>query len=142
MTELRDCFDVLPDRHTIRLKGTRIDWEHVVQAYQNGMPPEEIAATAFGYPLPVEQVYAAITHYLLNKAVYEEYVRRGDEIARELSERYWAGLTPEQRDRQTAMLERLKELKAKFTDGNGRLDAAALRAHLMEARSQPVGVGP
>lgn len=140
MTNLRDCFDTLPETHTIRLKGTRIGWEHVVQLFQQGLAPEEIA-THFADPLPIEQVYAAITYYMLNRTEYEEYVRRGDEIARELQEKYWESLTPEQRDEQTAMRQRLRDLKARFTDDHGRLDVAGLKAHVEAERAQAAGAG-
>src|SRR5262245_31512789 len=109
MTDLRDCFDMLPEEHSIRLKGTRIAWEGVVQLYLQGMAPEDIA-TAFAYPLPIELVYAAITYYLLNKAEYAEHLRRGDELAKKWQEEYWASLTPEQRDKQTAMRQRMRDL--------------------------------
>lgn len=140
MTELQSCFDILPDRLAIRLKGTRIDWEHVVQLFKNGMSPETIA-THFAAPLPLEYVYAAVTYYLLNKAEYEDYVRRGDEHARQQYEKYWASLTPEQRERQTALRARIKDLKRRFTDDQGRLDVAALKAFVAQENAQPTGAG-
>ena len=138
MTNLLDCFDILPDRRSIRIKGTRIDWEHVVQQYQNGMSVETIA-NYFAHPLPVELVYAAVTYYLLNKEEYEEYVRRGDEIAKRDSEEYWAKLTPEQQQRQLGLQNRLREMKAKFVDSHGRLDYESLRAYVAQKR-EPVGL--
>jgi uncharacterized protein (DUF433 family) len=139
MTELRDCFDILPDRRAMRLKGTRIDWEHVVQLYQTGLSPEDIAAQ-YG-SLPLELVYAAVTYYLLNKAEYEEYARKGDEIAKQQFEKYWESLTPEQRERQEGLRARIRDLKARFTDAQGRLDYQALKAHMAEQKSQPAGAG-
>jgi uncharacterized protein (DUF433 family) len=140
MTDLRDYFDILPDRRAIRLKGTRIDWEHIVQLFQNGMTPDEIA-TYFATPLPLEQVYAAVTYYLLNKTEYKEYVRQGDEIAKQQYERYWESLAPEERERQEGLRTRIRDLKARFTDAHGQLDYEALKAHLAQQRSQPAGAG-
>jgi uncharacterized protein (DUF433 family) len=63
----------------IRLKDTRVDIEIVVEEFNEGVNPREIAEN---YPtLTLEQVYAAITYYLHNKADVDEYNRRGEEIA-------------------------------------------------------------
>jgi uncharacterized protein (DUF433 family) len=140
MTELRDCFDLLPESGALRLKGTRIDWEHVVQLFQVGRSPEEILAT-YGHVLRLEEVYAAITYYLLNRTEYEEYVRRGDEYARQAFEKYWQSLTPEQQAKQTAMRNRLRELKTRFTDERGRLDIEALKQHVAAEKTQAAATG-
>lgn len=129
MTEWNDCFDTTLAPHALRIKGTRIDWEHVVQLFQQGMPPEEIA-TAFGTPIPLGYVYAVIARYLLNPDEYRQYVRQGDEtLARQQAERL-ATLPADERARQDAQRQRLRALKARFTDAQGRLDLPALRTHL------------
>lgn len=122
----------------MRLKGTRIDWEHVIQLFQLGRSPEEIA-TQYGSVLTIDSVYAAVTYYLLNKAEYQEYVRKGDEIAKRERERYWASLTPEQREHQESLRARLRDLKARFTDAHGRLDHAALKSHVAAELGQTSG---
>lgn len=63
----------------IRIKGTRIGLEHVVELYKGGMFPEQIALH-FGCPISVEQAYAAITYYLHNKDAVEAYLERGRAI--------------------------------------------------------------
>ena len=63
----------------IRIKGTRIGLEHVVELYKQGMFPEQIAVN-FGCPITVEQAYAAITYYLHNKDAVEAYLARGRAI--------------------------------------------------------------
>ena len=75
--QLEDYFDfnTQPVEH-IRIKGTRIGLEHVVELYQQGMFPEQIAVN-FGCPITVEQAYAAITYYLHNKDAVEAYLARG-----------------------------------------------------------------
>jgi uncharacterized protein (DUF433 family) len=140
MTDLRDCFDILPDRRAMRLKGTGIDWEHVIQLFQAGLSPEDISAQ-YGNSVSLELIYAAVTYYLLNKAEYEEYVRQGDEIAKQQYDRYWASLTPEERRRQEGLRTHIRDLKARFTDAHGRLDYQALKAHMADQRSQPAGAG-
>lgn len=63
----------------IRLRGTRVRIEVVVEEFHKGAPPQQIAEN---YPtLTLEQVYAAITYYLHNKAEVDEYIRHGEEIA-------------------------------------------------------------
>ena len=82
-------------------------------------------------------MYAAVTYYLLNKSEYEEYVRHGNELAQRWQEEYWASLTPEQREKQTAMRDRLRALKAQFTDQRGRLDHDALQRYVA-AEKDPI----
>jgi uncharacterized protein (DUF433 family) len=59
----------------IRVKGTRIPIEIIVEEYQNGASPEEILRDY--YPaLNLEQVYATLTYYLHNKEQVEAYILR------------------------------------------------------------------
>jgi uncharacterized protein (DUF433 family) len=73
-------FNTTPVEH-IRIKGTRIDIDFVIELYKRHMIPEQIAIY-FGCPLDPVQVYATITYYLQNKAQVEAYLQRGEEIAR------------------------------------------------------------
>jgi len=86
--ELESYFDFVSD-NAIRLKGTRIGIERILQDYELGATPEEIVIR---YPsLSLQQVYAAITYYLANrKAVdaYLERVRQQQEEAWEEQERH------------------------------------------------------
>jgi len=64
---------------SIRLKGTRMSLDTIVGEFNKGAGPQEIAEN---YPaLTLEQVYAAITYYLHNKAQVDDYIRRGEKIA-------------------------------------------------------------
>jgi uncharacterized protein (DUF433 family) len=64
---------------SIRLKGTRMSIDTIVEEFNKGAAPQEIVEN---YPsLTLAQVYAAITYYLHNKAEVDEYIRRGEEIA-------------------------------------------------------------
>jgi uncharacterized protein (DUF433 family) len=70
---LGDYFDFLKDE-TIRIRGTRVGIETVVQAYQSGASPEEILIR---YPtLTLQQVHATITYFLAHQSDIESYVRR------------------------------------------------------------------
>ena len=64
---------------TIRVKGTRIDIDFVVDPYLRGDSPERIFQ-GYRHSLSLEQVYATITYYLQNKIRIDEYLRRGKEI--------------------------------------------------------------
>jgi uncharacterized protein (DUF433 family) len=66
----------------IRVTGTRIGLEHIVEDYNDGKSPEEMA---IAYPsLKLIDVYAVVSYYLHNKtevdAYVEEQYRRADEI--------------------------------------------------------------
>lgn len=70
---LTDYFDFL-DTDDIRIRGTRVGIETVLDDYLNAYSPEEIAVR---YPtLTLEQVYAAITFYLCRKNDLDAYLDR------------------------------------------------------------------
>ena len=66
----------------IRIKGTRIDLDFVVDYFKHGMTPETIAKN-FVTPLDLEQVYATITYYLHNRDQVEAYLQRREAIGEE-----------------------------------------------------------
>jgi len=71
--ELEAYFDFQsPD--DIRIKGTRVGIETVLDDYLTGASPEEIAARY--RTLTLEQVYATITYYLHNQAEIDGYLER------------------------------------------------------------------
>jgi uncharacterized protein (DUF433 family) len=61
----------------IRIRGTRVNLEHVLELYKGGMTPEQIYGY-FGQWPPLEKVYAAITYYLANRESVEAYLARGE----------------------------------------------------------------
>jgi uncharacterized protein (DUF433 family) len=97
--ELKSYFEFLsPD--DIRIKGTRVGIETVLDDYLNGSSPEEIAVRY--RTLTLEQIYATITYYLHNQeevdaylarwraygeAAWQEQQRNPPEFVRELRER-------------------------------------------------------
>ena len=69
----------------IRIAGTRVTLDTVVEVYESGSRPEEIAQH---YPsLDVADVYAVITYYLRHRDEVNEYLARrrseAEEIRRE-----------------------------------------------------------
>ncbi len=71
--ELEQYFDFIgPDE--IKLKGHRIGIEHIVELFNLGHSPEQIAQD---YPgLALEAIYASITYYLHNREDVDAYVLR------------------------------------------------------------------
>jgi uncharacterized protein (DUF433 family) len=89
----------------IRVGGTRVTLDTVVQVYKAGSTPEEIARH---YPsLQLADVYAVVTYYLRHQEEVEAYLaRRRDEAAavrREVEARH------DTRDLRDQLLSRLAE---------------------------------
>ena len=64
----------------IRIKGHRINIEHVLEFYNNGASAEEIHKVH--YPsLTLEEVYATLAYYLHNKDAVDAYNEQGEKIA-------------------------------------------------------------
>lgn len=64
----------------IRIVGTRIGLEQIVDAYEAGATPEEIASRYRA--LSLEEIYASITYYLANQSqikLYMQQLQREDE---------------------------------------------------------------
>jgi uncharacterized protein (DUF433 family) len=70
----RNNFFTRHDEDDIRVKGTRIGIETVLEDYLEGASPEEIAARYRS--LSLEQVYASITYYLHNREMIDAYLER------------------------------------------------------------------
>lgn len=97
--ELKDYFDFLSE-DDIRIRGTRVGIEIVLDDYLRGISAEEIAARY--RTLTLEQVYATITYYLryqekvdaylarwraYTEAAWQEQQRNPSEFVQELRER-------------------------------------------------------
>ena len=82
MLNLEDFFDFTDQPPAIRLKGHRIGIEHVLELYKEGQRAEEIAAT---FPsLRLEEVYASILYYLLNRPSVDAYLRDYDALGQRM----------------------------------------------------------
>ena len=79
--ELTDIFEFISP-NAIRIKGTRIDIEFVIEEFLAGSNPKRIRRR---YPhLAPLQIYASVTYYLLNQKRMEAYIeagRKADEAA-------------------------------------------------------------
>ena len=74
--ELESMFEFY-DSGGIRIKGTRVSIDIVVDRYNEGWSAEDIERE---YPsLDLTQVYATITYYLLNKKKIDAYIKEADE---------------------------------------------------------------
>ncbi len=71
--ELEQYFTFL-DKDDIRIKGTRVGIETVIEDYLTNASPEEIAARY--RTLTLEQVYATITYYWHNQKEVDAYLAR------------------------------------------------------------------
>jgi uncharacterized protein (DUF433 family) len=102
---LDDYFQVLsPD--IVRVKGTRIGIEIILDDYLTGASPEEIAARY--RTLTLEQVYATITYYLHNRAEIDAYLQRW----RSVDDTTWPEQPPEADEFVHALQERMDRARA------------------------------
>ncbi len=83
--ELESYFEFLSEDN-IRLKGTRVGIETVLDDYLAGSSPEEIAARY--HSLSLEQVYATITYYLHNRARIDAYLEAWRQYNKQREQEY------------------------------------------------------
>ncbi len=74
----------------VRVGGTRVTLDTVVEAFREGLTPEEIQQQ---YPsLELAHVYSAITYYLHHRTEVEEYLegraRQREQVRREVEARF------------------------------------------------------
>jgi uncharacterized protein (DUF433 family) len=69
--QLESYFEFLPDSR-IKLKGTRVYLEDVIERYFEGESPEEV--TSHFPSVSVEQAYATILYYLANRPKMDIYI--------------------------------------------------------------------
>jgi uncharacterized protein (DUF433 family) len=100
--ELESYFDFL-SQEDIRIKGTRIGIETVLEDYLEGTSPEEIAARYRN--LTLEQVYATILYYLHNRTQVEAYLEAWRSYTEEAWLEHERNVSPE--------IKRLRELKGR-----------------------------
>ncbi|MFC1975157.1 DUF433 domain-containing protein [Chloroflexota bacterium] len=98
--KLESYFDFL-DNQDIRVKGTRIGIEIIIEDFLDGASPEEITIR---YPnLSLEQVYATITYYLANQDKIDAYIEAGWQEIEKAAQA--------QDKNPPAVIERLRQLK-------------------------------
>jgi uncharacterized protein (DUF433 family) len=112
--QLEDYFDFgagMPDprsSNSIRIKGHRINIEHVIAYYLDGYNPDEIAKAFPG--LGLEKIYAAITYYLSHRVAVDKYMARVRERD-EQAYREWAAAGP------SPLVQRVLAWKAQHAQG-------------------------
>ncbi|MGD2093041.1 MAG: DUF433 domain-containing protein [Candidatus Aminicenantes bacterium] len=99
--ELESYFEFLSEED-IRIKGTRIGIETVLDDYLDGISPEEIAVRYRS--LTLEQVYATITYYLQNREKVDAYLQAWREYSEQARR--------EQEHNPSEVIKRLRQLKA------------------------------
>jgi uncharacterized protein (DUF433 family) len=80
--QLEDYFE-FDDCDRIRVKGTRMAIEYIINHFLEGESPQVIVHN-YSHSVNLEQVFATITYYLHNKAEVDAYIernRRADEAA-------------------------------------------------------------
>jgi len=97
---LEDYFDV-EDVEVIRIAGHRIGIEHVLELYQEGYSPEQIALEFPG--LSLEKIYATITYYLHNRDAIDAYLVRSRDRAEQAYQAWAAQPSP--------LIQRLRALR-------------------------------
>ncbi len=75
----------LDENSVMRVGKTRVMFDSVVVAFQQGHSPETIQQE---YPaLTLEEVYGAVAHYLANQDEIERYLKRQNQVWHELREK-------------------------------------------------------
>jgi len=99
---LEDYFTFLgPD--IIRLKGHRLGIEDILELYDAGYSPEQIALEFPG--LSLEQIHATITYYWHNREEVEAYLSRLDKLVAD-------SIQQEAQEEASAIVKRLQALQA------------------------------
>jgi len=67
-----------------RVAGSRVSLDSIVYRFREGLSPESIAES---FPaLTLEQVYGAITFYLANQSMVDQYLLEGERLSVEMQE--------------------------------------------------------
>jgi uncharacterized protein (DUF433 family) len=110
--QLEDFLDIesVPCEH-IRIRGTRINLEHLVGLFRSGMTPEQIHAY-FGQWPPLEKIYGAIAYYLNNKESVHAYMARVNAAFQEEFERH-------KQEPESEAIKRIRAIKAERAVAEG-----------------------
>ena len=99
--ELAKVFEFISPK-TIRIKGTRVGIEIVIEKFLDSASPEEIRRH---HPhLTLKQIYATITYYLFNQERIDAYIKAGRKRVEAAYE--------EQRKNPSSGVKRLMKIKA------------------------------
>lgn len=88
---------------SIRIKGSRVTLDSIIQSYQFGETPEQIADN---FPsISLADIYAVITYYLTHTAEVNEYLREREREADKMQQRIESD--PDYQIKKNQMRERL-----------------------------------
>ena len=90
--------------NTIRIKGHRLGIEDVLELYEDGNSPEQIALEFPG--LNLEQIHATITYYWHNKREIDAYMSRLDKLTEQ-------SIHEEAQKEVPIVVQRIRDLQAK-----------------------------
>lgn len=108
----------------IRIQGTRVGIETVVEDYAQGAGPEEIILR---YPtLSLEQVHAVILYYLANQVDVERYIER---VHQQREEAYVKWL----QDPEGGASEFVRELRERFAKHKAKMNSSKSESVAHEA---------
>ncbi len=68
-------FETFPTGERVRIKGTRVAIEHILNEYLEGESADRIYYN-YRHSVSLEQIYATITYYLRNQAEVDAYLQR------------------------------------------------------------------
>jgi uncharacterized protein (DUF433 family) len=100
---LENYFDFIGP-NTVRIKGHRLGIEDVLELYEAGYSPEQIALEFPG--LTLEKIHATITYYWHNRAEVEAYLTRLERLVANSIEEEAQQAAP-------AIVKRIRALQAK-----------------------------
>jgi uncharacterized protein (DUF433 family) len=101
-------FEKFDDRECIRVKGTRVLIEILLDEFNQGISPEKIQEN---YPTVTrEQVYASITYYLHYRKEIDAYMEKSREVADAAYQEWLRTHTP------SPLEERLRALRSGSTN--------------------------
>ncbi len=101
--ELEDYFE-FDDCDRIRVKGTRMPIEFIIDAFLEGESPGQILQN-YHHSVSLEQIYATVTYYLHKKEDLDAYVKRRREAEDKAYEEYLKQEPPE-------VVKRLQKIRA------------------------------
>jgi uncharacterized protein (DUF433 family) len=96
-------FEKFPECDRIRVKGTRVPIDIIIQDWKEGFLPEQIVSSY--RTLTLEQVLATLTYYLHNKAEVDAYMQKREAAAEADYQEYL-------KQEPSAGMKRLRALKA------------------------------
>lgn len=103
-------FEKFPECERIRVKGTRVAIDVIIEDWEAGYLPEQIASNY--RTVTLEQIFATLTYYLHHKAEVKKYIERREAVAEANYQEYLKREPPE-------VVKRLKAIAAERKQNAG-----------------------